>query len=140
MTERDLEAVMDIERRAYEYPWSEGIFIDCLRIPYVCELLEGDGRVLGYAIMSLGGDEAHLLNLCLDEAARRRGLGTRMLNHLMAQAMGEGVRVLYLEVRPSNSAALELYRRAGFVRIGVRKDYYRAAGGREDALVFARSL
>jgi [ribosomal protein S18]-alanine N-acetyltransferase len=140
MTERDLEAVLDIEHRAYEYPWSEGIFIDCLRIPYVCELLEEGDSVLGYAIMSLGGDEAHLLNLCLEETARRRGLGTRMLNHLMARAMGEGVRVLYLEVRPSNTAALQLYRRAGFVRIGVRKDYYRAAGGREDALVFARSL
>jgi [ribosomal protein S18]-alanine N-acetyltransferase len=140
MTERDLEAVLSIERRAYEYPWSDGIFIDCLRIPYVCELLEEGESILGYAIMSLGGDEAHLLNLCLDDTARRRGLGTRMLNHLMARAMGEGVRVLYLEVRPSNTAALQLYRRAGFVRIGVRKDYYRAAGGREDALVFARSL
>ena len=140
MTEPDLEAVWDIEQRAYEFPWSRGIFVDCLHIPYVCEILEERGAVVGYAIMSLGGDEAHLLNLCLDAPARGRGLGTMMLDHLVLSAMREGVRVLYLEVRPSNVAALELYRRAGFARVGVRKGYYRSADGREDALVLSRSL
>jgi [ribosomal protein S18]-alanine N-acetyltransferase len=140
MTQLDLEAVLEIEHRAYDFPWSEGIFIDCLRIPYVCEVLEEERRVLGYSVMSLAGDEAHLLNLCLDGPARGRGLGTRMLEHLMNRAMGEGVRVLYLEVRPSNAPALQLYQRAGFTKIGVRKNYYRAPGGREDALVLARSL
>jgi [ribosomal protein S18]-alanine N-acetyltransferase len=140
MTQLDLESVLEIEHRAYDFPWSEGIFIDCLRIPYVCEVLEEDQRVVGYSVMSLAGDEAHLLNLCLDEPARGRGLGARMLDRLMTRAMREGVRVLYLEVRPSNAPALQLYRRAGFAKIGVRKNYYRAPGGREDALVLARSL
>lgn len=140
MTLQDLDAVYDIERRAYGFPWSRGIFVDCLRIPYVCELLEERGAVVGYAIMSLGGDEAHLLNLCLDEPARGRGLATMMLDHLILKAMRQGVRVLYLEVRPSNAAALALYARSGFARIGVRKNYYRAEDGREDALVLARSL
>ena len=140
MCDEDLDIVWAIERRAYDYPWSRGIFIDCLRVPYVCEILEEGDRVLGYAIMSLGGDEAHLLNLCLDESARGRGLGERMLDHLMRRATLEGVRVLYLEVRPSNARAIKLYRRAGFARIGVRRNYYRAAAGREDALVLARSL
>lgn len=140
MTQQDLDAVYDIERRAYGFPWSRGIFLDCLRIPYVCEILEERGAVIGYAIMSLGGDEAHLLNLCLDEPARGRGLATMMLDHLILKAMREGVRVLYLEVRPSNAAALALYARSGFARIGVRKGYYRAEDGREDALVLARSL
>lgn len=140
MTLQDLDAVFGIEQRAYQFPWSRGIFVDCLRIPYVCELLEERGAVVGYAIMSLGGDEAHLLNLCLDEPARGRGLATMMLDHLILKAMREGVRVLYLEVRPSNAAALALYARAGFARIGVRKSYYRAEDGREDALVLARSL
>jgi [ribosomal protein S18]-alanine N-acetyltransferase len=122
-------------------PGPKGIFIDCLRVPYVCEILEEGERVVGYAIMSLGGDEAHLLNLCFDDVcARGRGLGRLMLDHLMQRATGEGVRVLYLEVRPSNVRAIALYRRAGFARIGVRRNYYRAAAGREDALVFARSL
>jgi [ribosomal protein S18]-alanine N-acetyltransferase len=140
MTEEDLDAVWDIERRAYSYPWSKGIFIDCLRVPYVCEILEESGRISGYAIMAPAGDEAHLLNLCLDEGARGRGLGAQMLDHVMQRARSEGVRVLYLEVRPSNTLALRLYRRAGFARIGVRRNYYRAAGGREDALVLARAL
>jgi ribosomal-protein-alanine N-acetyltransferase len=140
MGDEDLDIVWAIERRAYDYPWSRGIFIDCLRVPYVCELLEEGDQVLGYAIMSLGGDEAHLLNLCLDESARGRGLGELMLDHLTRRATLEGVRVLYLEVRPSNARAIRLYRRAGFARIGVRRNYYRAAAGREDALVLARSL
>ena len=140
MTLADLDAVYDIERRAYSFPWSRGIFIDCLRIPYTCEILEERGAVIGYAVMSLGGDEAHLLNLCLDEPARGRGLATMMLDHLVLKAMREGVRVLYLEVRPSNAPALALYARSGFARIGVRKNYYRSEDGREDALVLARSL
>jgi [ribosomal protein S18]-alanine N-acetyltransferase len=140
MRDEDLDVVWAIERRAYDYPWSRGIFIDCLRVPYVCEILEEGDQVLGYAIMSLGGDEAHLLNLCLDESAQGRGLGKLVLDHLMHRATLEGVRVLYLEVRPSNARAIKLYLRAGFARIGVRRNYYRAAGGREDALVLARSL
>jgi [ribosomal protein S18]-alanine N-acetyltransferase len=140
MRDEDVDIVLAIERRAYGYPWSRGIFIDCLRVPYVCEILEEGDQVLGYAIMSLGGDEAHLLNLCLDESAQGRGLGTLVLDHLMRRATLEGVRVLYLEVRPSNARAIKLYRRAGFARIGVRRNYYRAAAGREDALVLARSL
>jgi [ribosomal protein S18]-alanine N-acetyltransferase len=140
MTQSDLEAVCAIERRAYQFPWSRGIFMDCLRVPYVCEILEEHGAAIGYAVMSMGGDEAHLLNLCLDTPARRRGLGWTMLDHLMSYATREGARVLYLEVRPSNTTAIALYRRAGFVRIGVRKNYYQAAGGREDALVLSRSL
>lgn len=140
MTEADLDAVCHIERRAYEFPWSRGIFRDCLHVPYVCHVYEEQGRVIGYAVMSLAGDEAHLLNLCLAEAVRGRGLGQRMLKHLTLQAMSEGARVLFLEVRPSNAGALRLYREAGFRRVGVRRGYYQAANGREDALVLALSL
>lgn len=140
MTEADLDAVCDIERRAYEFPWSRGIFIDCLRVPYICHVFEEHARVIGYAVMSLAADEAHLLNLCLAESARGRGLGRRMLKHLTLQAMGEGARVLFLEVRPSNAGALRLYKGAGFRRVGVRRGYYQAAGGREDALVLALNL
>jgi [ribosomal protein S18]-alanine N-acetyltransferase len=140
MTESDLDAVWEIERRAYEFPWSRGIFLDCLRVPYVCHVYEEQGRVIGYAVMSLAADEAHLLNLCLAEAVRGRGLGRRMLKHLTLQAMGEGARVLFLEVRPTNADALRLYQDAGFRRVGVRRDYYQAAGGREDALVLALNL
>ncbi len=140
MRSEDLDAVWEIEQRAYAYPWSRGIFVDCLHVPYTCEVIEEAGRTIGYSVMSLAGDEAHLLNLCLDEPARGRGLGARILEHLMRCAAREGARVMYLEVRPSNVAAIALYRRAGFTRVGVRRNYYRAAGGREDALLLARSL
>lgn len=140
MTQADLDIVWNIEQRAYDFPWSRGIFVDCMRIPYACEILEQHEVIIGYAVMSMGGDEAHLLNLCLDAPARGRGLGALLLEHLVERARSEGARVLYLEVRPSNRPALALYRRAGFIRIGVRKSYYRAENGREDALVFARAL
>jgi len=140
MTEADLDAVTTIEQRAYGYPWSRGIFIDCLRVPYVCELLEQAGGAIGYAIMSVSADEAHLLNLCLDPRLQGRGLGARLLDHMTELARDRRVAVIYLEVRPSNAAALALYRRAGFRRIGVRKNYYRAGPAREDALVLARTL
>jgi [ribosomal protein S18]-alanine N-acetyltransferase len=140
MADSDLDAVAAIEKRAYEFPWSRGIFVDCLAVPYVCEVLEEGDRVIGYGIMSLAADEAHLLNLCIDIAAQSRGLGGYMLDHLLRRAAEAGARVLYLEVRPTNARAIALYRRAGFVRIGMRRNYYRAASGHEDALVLARSL
>lgn len=140
MTMEDVDAVWDIERRAYAFPWSRGIFVDCLRVPYLCELMEERGHAVGYAIMSLAADEAHLLNLCLDRPAQGRGLGTLLLEHMLSRAARAGARVLFLEVRPSNLEALRLYRRSGFRHIGRRRGYYRAAEGREDALVLARSL
>ncbi len=139
MAEADLEAVWDIERRAYDYPWSRGIFIDCLRVPYQCDVLEQDGRIAGYAIVSMAADEAHLLNLCLDPEAQGRGLGRFMLDHVLEAAQEQKARVIYLEVRPSNQRAVALYLRNGFRRIGVRPRYYRSGDGREDALVFART-
>lgn len=139
MIESDLEAVWDIEQRAYVYPWSRGIFIDCLRVPYQCDVLEQDGRVVGYTIVSMAADEAHLLNLCLDPEAQGQGLGRCMLEHVLEAAEEKKARVVYLEVRPSNKRAIELYLRYGFRRIGVRPRYYRSGDGREDALVLART-
>lgn len=140
MTEADLDAVWDIERRAYVYPWSRGILIDCLRVPYECDVVEQDGRIVGYSVMSLAADEAHLLNLCLDPAVHGRGLGRLMLEHVTGVAEARRARVIFLEVRPSNTRAIKLYLSAGFRRVGVRPNYYRAADGREDALVLAQRL
>ncbi|MGD9387404.1 MAG: ribosomal protein S18-alanine N-acetyltransferase [Gammaproteobacteria bacterium] len=140
MTESDLDAVHDVERRAYDYPWSRGILLDCLRVPYECEVLEEDRRVIGHSVMSLAADEAHLLNLCLAPEAQGRGLGRLLLDHVVAVAVSKAARVIFLEVRPSNARAIQLYLRAGFRRLGVRRNYYRAGPGREDALVLARRL
>ncbi len=140
MTEADLVTVMAIERAAYEFPWTEGIFRDCLRVGYCCWVLEEAGAVRGYGIMSVGAGEAHLLNLCIAPEVQRRGLGRRLLRHLLALARYHGASTVLLEVRKSNRRALRLYRGMGFREIGLRRDYYPAAQGREDALVLARRL
>ncbi len=141
MRAADLSTVAGMERAAYEYPWTEGIFRDCLRVGYHCLVLEGDGGSLqGYAIMSVAADEAHLLNLCIRSNRRRCGLGRDLLRQLLADARLAGARRMFLEVRPSNEAALALYASEGFVEIGRRPRYYRAREGREDAVVLARDL
>ncbi|NLO79854.1 MAG: ribosomal protein S18-alanine N-acetyltransferase [Xanthomonadaceae bacterium] len=140
MTADDLDTVIEIERRAYPFPWTPGIFRDCLRVGYgawVCLLGE---RIVGYALMSSGGGEAHLLNLCVDPDYQRRGLGRLLLEHVLRQAGRTGADQIFLEVRPSNVAALQLYHAMGFIEVGRRKGYYPAERGREDALVLARYI
>ena len=136
----DLPAVAAVERASYAFPWSEGIFRDCLRVGYLCRVAEVDGTIAGYGIVAMGAGEAHLLNLCVRADVRGRGLGRRMLRMLVERARQSGVEAVFLEVRPSNPGAIALYESEGFVRIGLRKGYYQAAGGREDALVLRRDL
>jgi [SSU ribosomal protein S18P]-alanine acetyltransferase (EC 2.3.1.128) len=135
----DLPAVLDIERRAYEFPWSEGVFRDCLRSAYGAWLAVGedDGAARGYAVMSMAVGEAHVLNLCVDPGLQRLGIGRQILRHLMQVARAAGNTRMLLEVRRSNVAAQRLYQSAGFVRIGLRRGYYPAREGREDAWVLA---
>lgn len=131
-----LPPVLEIERRAYEFPWTESIFKDCLKSGYSAWVLAAnDGRLAGYALMSMAVDEAHVLNLCVDPQQQRRGHGLKLLKHVMKIARAAQASIVLLEVRKSNKAALKLYESIGFARIGVRKGYYPAAGGREDALV-----
>ncbi|MEZ5561945.1 MAG: ribosomal protein S18-alanine N-acetyltransferase [Gammaproteobacteria bacterium] len=140
MRQTDLTTVANIERGAYEFPWSPGIFRDCLLAGYTSLVLEQGAAVIGYGIMSIAAGEAHLLNLALAQSARGQGHGRRLLEHLLDLARGAGVEGLYLEVRPSNRAALALYNDAGFEVIGRRRAYYRAVGGTEDAVVLVRRL
>lgn len=131
-----LPEVLVVERRAYEFPWSETILRDCLKAGYSAWVLVGpDGSLAGHALMSMAVDEAHVLNLCVDPAQQRQGLGLMLLNHLMTLARAAQASIVLLEVRKSNKAALRLYESVGFQRIGVRKAYYPAKDGREDALV-----
>ncbi len=141
MTEADLPAVLEIERRSYDFPWSPGIFRDCLRAGHCCRVLEeAEGRLLGYAILAVGAGEGHVLNLCIDPEHRRQGHGSYLLRRIIQSARRLGAGTLYLEVRPSNKAALRLYERLGFREVGRRKGYYPALEGREDALVLALAL
>ncbi len=141
MTAEDLDRIMEIETAAYPFPWTRGIFRDCLHVGYSCWVYESGSRVVGYAIMAMGAGEAHLLNLCVDPAHRRRGIGRIMLGHMMDLARAHNAETLLLEVRPSNTAAINLYREEGFCEVGMRRDYYPGAeGAREDALIMARAL
>jgi len=140
MVEDDVMAVVALERAAYRFPWSEGIFRDCLRVGYVCRVIDLAGTVVGYGIMSMGAGEAHVLNVCVREDLRCRGLGRRMLEFLLDRAHGSAMLEAFLEVRPSNVVAIRLYQALGFEQVGVRRGYYQAPGGREDAAVLRLDL
>ncbi len=140
MKRRDVSRVLDLEHSAYPFPWNRGIFIDCIRVGYHCSVLEDGPDLVGYSILSAGAGEAHLLNLCVDPDRQGQGLGRVLLDVVINQAELAGCRKLFLEVRPSNPAAMALYRNAGFARIGRRPGYYPASDGREDALVLALPL
>jgi ribosomal-protein-alanine N-acetyltransferase len=136
----DVAEVVAIERASYQFPWSEGIFRDCLRVGYVCRVITTVGQVQGYAVMSVGAGEAHVLNLCIGEAFRCRGAGRKLLLCLLERAQAAGMLEAFLEVRPSNTTAIRLYQALGFEQVGTRRGYYQAVNGREDAAVLKRSL
>jgi ribosomal-protein-alanine N-acetyltransferase len=140
MRSSDIAEVVAIERSAYQFPWSEGIFRDCLRVGYVCRVVTVSRQVTAYGVMSFGAGEAHILNLCVAEAYRCRGVGRRLLGSLMERASAAGMADAFLEVRPTNTAAIRLYLALGFEQVGMRRGYYQAAHGREDAAVLRRAL
>ncbi len=136
----DLAMVSDIERRSYEFPWSHDVFRDCLLAGYQCLTLICADRVAGYAVLSVAAGEAHILNLCVDPEYRALGYGEHLLDELLYRARSASVREIFLEVRPSNEAALGLYKKKGFHQIAARPAYYQANEGREDAAVLAKKL
>jgi ribosomal-protein-alanine N-acetyltransferase len=136
----DVPEILRIERVSYTFPWTEGIFRDCLRVNYTCRVAEIGVAIAGYGIMSVAAGEAHLLNLCVDEDYRCRGVGRRLLAHLLQAAATVGAREAFLEARPSNTSAIRLYQSLGFVQIGIRRGYYQALDGREDAIVLKRHI
>ena len=136
MVEKDLDEVAAAEGEIYPFPWTRGNFVDALPAGYSAWVLrDAEGRVAAYSVMMMALDEAHLLNISVARHAQRTGLGWRTLDWMADVARGHGGRTMLLEVRPSNHVALRLYERYGFERIGVRRGYYPAHGGREDAIV-----
>lgn len=140
MRESDVPDVVAAERASYAFPWSEGIFRDCLRAGYLCRVLRVGERFAGYAVLSIAADEAHVLNVCIRPEYRFNGLGRRMMLHLIELARAAGAVQLFLEVRPSNVNAVRLYQSLGLQQVGLRRGYYQAEQGREDALVMRLSL
>jgi len=140
MHDGDVRAVMEIERRAYQFHWTEGIFRDCLRVGYCCWVMEVAGAMVGYGVMSLVVGEAHLLNICVSPDWQRQGYGRMLLEHFMELARERGAGQMFLEVRLSNQGAIALYHGRGFNEVGMRKNYYPGEKGREDALILAKEL
>jgi ribosomal-protein-alanine N-acetyltransferase len=139
MQRSDLSKIVAIEKAAYQFPWGEEIFRDCFKANYHCWVCELSGDLLGYAIMSIAVGEAHLLNLCVSPQEQNQGIGRKLLEHVISVAKSHAD-TMFLEVRPTNTAAIFLYESVGFNEIGVRKGYYPAKNGREDAIMFALEL
>lgn len=140
LVEDDLDRVMEIELQSYPYPWTRGIFSDCLRVGYECWGLQAGADLAGYCVFNHAAGESHLLNLCVAPQWRKRGLGGILLAHCLRTVTVLGCECMFLEVRPSNPAAYNLYRANGFEVIGERPGYYSAGEGREDAIVMGLDL
>ncbi|WP_430388055.1 ribosomal protein S18-alanine N-acetyltransferase [Dyella sp. 20L07] len=140
MRRDDVQTVAEMEAASYEFPWTPGIFTDCLKAGHPCWVMWVDGEVAGYGVLSVAAGEAHVLNVCVGPAHRGLGLGRLLLRRLLDIARWNGATRVFLEVRPSNPVAQSLYRAMGFDEIGRRPKYYPARDGREDAIVMALDL
>ena len=140
MTPADVGAVLSIERAVQRFPWTRDNFSDSLANGYLCRVDETEIGIRGYVILMPVVDEAELLTIGVAAAQQRKGLGRAMLLEMLKVARAKNMRRVLLEVRPSNPAAIALYKSAGFSEIGVRRAYYQNTNGSEDALVMACEL
>jgi [ribosomal protein S18]-alanine N-acetyltransferase len=140
MDTRDIDSVLDIERAAYDFPWSANIFSECMKAGYVCRLCLDNVSPVGYGIMSVGAGECHIMNLCVHPMCSGNGYGSLLLTDLLDIATRARAHIAFLEVRTSNRRAHSLYQHLGFNEVGIRKNYYPAPTGREDAYVLAKTL
>lgn len=136
----DLSEVAHLEKTVYAFPWSLGNFRDSVNAGYDCWVVTHGEGVIGYAVLMVAIDEAHLLNFAVAAEWQNQGIGRRFLKHMVEVGKLAGCQIIYLEVRPSNLAARHLYRTNGFQQIAIRPDYYPATSGREDALFLGLTL
>jgi ribosomal-protein-alanine acetyltransferase len=138
MTHADVDAVLAIEQAVQAYPWTRGNLVDALDNGYICRVDETEvGGIRGYGILMPAGDEAELLTIGVAAAQQGKGLGRAILSEMLSVARAKHLQHVFLEVRSGNIAAIALYRSAGFIKIGVRRGYYRNEGGSEDAITMA---
>ncbi|NVM03102.1 MAG: ribosomal protein S18-alanine N-acetyltransferase [Candidatus Helarchaeota archaeon] len=136
----DFEVICKLEREIFNCPWSKRQIFqilteDKLALPLVAEILD---EIVGYAFAWIIYDEVHIGNFAVKEGYRRMKIGTRLMNYLMREASEEGGKFFYLEVRRSNEAAINLYKKFGFIQLSIRKKYYTDNG--EDAVVMGKCL
>ena len=140
MMPEDLEQVIANELRSYAFPWTRGIFADCLKSKHECWIACLDRELIGHAILAVRANEAHLLNLCVRRDVQGHGYGRELALHMMQRAHFRSASALFLEVRPSNVVAIKLYESLGFNEIGLRKNYYPSHVGHEDARILGLDL
>ena len=140
MRAADLSEVAYLEKSLYAFPWSLGNFRDSVNAGYDCWTVAHGETVIGYAILMIALDEAHLLNFAIASEWQNQGIGRDFLRHMVDIARAAACQIVYLEVRPSNLAARHLYRALGFQQIAIRPEYYPGASGREDALFLGLAL
>ena len=143
MTAQDLPEVMRIERVSHPIPWSEKIFTDCLKVGYLTLVVEAGQKLYGFVIFSSAAGESHILNICVDPDSRRNGVASVLMEQAVATAMLQGATTMFLEARVSNTGAITLYEKLGFIETGRRRNYYNVPGGdnrREDAVLMAKAL
>jgi ribosomal-protein-alanine N-acetyltransferase len=140
MSPADVEEVMHLETSVYQFPWTERIFSDCIRVGYDCWLALQDDIIVAHAVVSIAAGEGHILNLAVTGEYQGKGIGKQFIQFLLGIAASKQAEIMMLEVRPSNVRAINCYNSAGFNEIGCRKDYYPAPDGKEDALLFAKQI
>ena len=140
MQAHDINHVMQVEKSAYPFPWTKGIFADCLRVGYECWVATENEIIIAHAVLSVAAGESHILNLAVSKKYQKQGIGKQLLRHLIDLARLQKADMIMLEVRPSNLSAIKLYETSGFNEIGSRKAYYPAENGKEDALLLALQL
>ena len=140
MRPEDLDAVAAVEREVYTHPWTRGNFADSLVAGHCAWVVEAGGGLAAYGVVMVGAGEAHLLNFSVARERQGRGLGRQLLAFFENRARELGCRTMLLEVRRSNDRARDLYVRAGFHELSVRRNYYPAEGGREDAILMGNDL
>ena len=140
MRPADFQEMLMIENRAYDFPWSRNVLMSCLNGGYQSRVIEWRRRIVGYGVMLIAAAECHLVNLCIDPMFQQRGFGRKLLRLMLCDAVLCGAKRAFLEVRPSNRAALALYGSEHFNEVSLRKNYYPTATGREDALILTRLL
>ncbi len=140
MALEDISAVIQLENEVYQFPWTDRIFKDCIRVGYDCWLAHLGNTIVAHAVISIAAGESHILNLSVTRNHQGKGIGKRFIQFLLNIARNKRAQIMMLEVRPSNIRAINCYSSAGFNEIGCRKDYYPAPNGKEDALLFAKQI
>ncbi len=140
MALEDISAVIQLENEVYQFPWTDRIFKDCIRVGYDCWLAHLGTTVVAHAVISIAAGESHILNLSVTSNHQGKGIGKQFIQFLLNIARNKRAQIMMLEVRPSNIRAINCYSSAGFNEIGCRKDYYPAPNGKEDALLFAKQI